>query len=79
MSDTSTPKYPLLEGILAISKLELKARYTMKDAAQIFGVTPRALLDWVAQRKLIKRDLPGHNRFLAIDLEEFLQNSKKDG
>jgi hypothetical protein len=75
-NQSQLPKYPLLEEILEILGLKLKTKYTTKDAAQIFEVTPRAILNRIESGKMIARDLPGHGRFLSIDLEEYLRNSK---
>ncbi|MGD0646446.1 MAG: helix-turn-helix domain-containing protein [Acidobacteriaceae bacterium] len=77
MADLNPRKYPLLEEFLEIQHLSLKPIYTTKDAAQVFGVTPRAVEDWIKSGKMIARDLLGHGRFLPIDLEDYLRNSKK--
>ena len=71
------PKYPLLEALLGTQGLPVKATYTMPDAAKIFGVSRRTLENWVKSGKLFYRDLPGHARFLAEDLEDFLRSSKR--
>jgi hypothetical protein len=70
-------KYPLLETILAYRGLQMRAYYTVRDAAAIFGVSVRAIQDRVKRRQLKARDLPGHGRFLPLDLEEFLNNSSR--
>ena len=73
-------RYPLLESLLAARGLSLKGIYTNTDAAKIFGVSKRTILDWLRDRKLIARDLPGRGRFLSEDLELFLQKSlRKQG
>jgi predicted DNA-binding protein (UPF0251 family) len=79
MTDPTPRKYPLLEEFLEIQNLSLKPKYTTKDAAQIFDVTPRAVQDWIKSGKMIARDLLGHGRFLPVDLENYLRNSKKHG
>lgn len=79
MSDQTHPssKYPLLEAILVVRKLTLKAIYTNRDAAKIFGVSVRTIQDWIRDQKLTCRDLPGRGRFLSEDLESFLQQSSR--
>lgn len=52
MSGSTPSKYPLLEEILEILGLKLKTKYTTKDAAQIFEVTPRAILNWIESGKM---------------------------
>lgn len=70
-------KYPLLEEILALRQMTRKPMYTVRDVAQLFGVTVRSIQSRVERRQLVRRDLPGRAKFLAVDLEEFLTNSKK--
>jgi hypothetical protein len=79
MHDSTPSKYPLLEEILSIQNLVLKPTYTTRDVAVIFNVTPRAIQQRVESGNLSARDLPGRARFLSIDLEEFLRNSRGDG
>lgn len=69
---------PLLERLLFEKKLELKGVWTCRDAAQVFGVAPRTISDWVKQGKLNARDLPGHGKFLARDLETLLQGRLRE-
>jgi hypothetical protein len=77
-NDTPKPaKFPLLETVLAHKNLVLKAFYTMHDAADIFGVTVRAIQHWVKRGRLVSRELPGRAKFLSIDLETFLGNSQQ--
>jgi hypothetical protein len=77
MSNSTTTNYPLLQEILAIKNLALQATYTVRDIAQIFGVSIRAIQQRVATGQIAARDLPGRAKFLAQDLEDFLAASKK--
>ena len=78
MQDQSQPpKYPLLEEMLALSQMTLQPTYTLRHVAQLFGVTVRSIQSRVASRQLSARDLPGRARFLPIDLEQFLRESRK--
>jgi hypothetical protein len=70
-------QYPLLEALLAQRELPLKGIWTLGDVAKIFGVSKRTIQDWIRDRGLIPRDLPGRGRFLSEDLEGFLQNSRR--
>jgi hypothetical protein len=69
-----TPKYPLLEALLAELGLTLKGRYTLREAAQILGVSVRTLEDRIRCGKLGARDLSPY-RFLSCDLENYLASS----
>ena len=76
--DTPKPaKYPLLETILAHKGLQLQGMYTVGDVATIFGVGVRAIQDRMKKGKLNSRSLPGHAKFLSLDLEDFLRNSSR--
>ena len=78
--DESTLKvvnYPLLASLLAQKGLELKVTYKVRDAAQMFDVSIRTIQDWIRDRRLPARNLPGQARFLSEDLESFLQNSAR--
>ena len=75
---TATSKYPLLEALLAARGLAMKAIYRNRDVAELFAVSVRTLQDWIRDEKLICRDLPGRGRFLSEDLENFLQQSKRE-
>ena len=77
MSDLTLEKYPLLEAVLAAKGLTVKGVWTIADVAQLFDVRNRTIFDWISDQKLAARDLPGRGRFLSIDLEEFLRNSKR--
>jgi transposase len=70
-------RYPLLEALLAEKGLRLKGTYTNRDVAKIFGVSVRAIQDRVRRGDLRPRDLPGHARYLSVDLEDFLRNSSR--
>ena len=76
MSDSERREYPLLEAILAIKNLPLRAIYTTRQVAEVFGVSPRALQNWIEQGKIVTRDLPGRARLLPSDIEDFLRNSR---
>lgn len=77
MSDETLGKYPLLEAVLSAKGLPVKGVWTIADVAQIFDVRNRTIYDWINNQKLAARDLPGRGRFLSVDLEEFLRNSKR--
>lgn len=77
MDNPELNKYPLLQEILTIKGLELKATYTTPDLAQIFDVTSRAIQNRIASGQLTSRDLPGRAKCLPQDVEAFLANSKK--
>jgi Helix-turn-helix domain len=68
---------PLLLQLLTEKGLTPLGIYTVKDAAKIFGTTPRTIQDWIRCEKLPARDLPRGGRFLSIDLELFLRGSLK--
>jgi hypothetical protein len=73
----SETNHPLLEEILAIKNLPPQPMYTIRHIASIFGVSARAIHNWIASGQLIPRDLPGRARFLNQDIEDFLQSSRK--
>jgi hypothetical protein len=70
-------KYPLLEEMVALHGMRLQATYTNRDVGELFGVSIRAIQDRVAAGQVTSRDLPGRAKFLPMDLEEFLRNSKR--
>jgi hypothetical protein len=76
---TELPKYPLLEEVLALRQMALQPMYSIRDVARLFGVTVRSIQSRIACGQLPARDLPGRGRFLSIDLEQFLRESKKRG
>ena len=77
----STPpvKYPLLEELLALRQMSLQPTFTVRDVAALFRVSVRSIQSRVASGQLASRDLPGRARFLPVDLEQFLRESKKAG
>ena len=68
-------RYPLLESLLIPKGLSFKGIYTIRDTAQIFGVSTRTIQEWVRDGKLVARELPGRGKFLSEDLEMFLHRS----
>jgi len=77
MSNSIAVRFPLLEELLGIKKLQLQATYTIRDMAQMFNVSVRSIQSRVASGQLPARDLPGRAKFLSQDLEDFLIASKK--
>jgi hypothetical protein len=73
----STVKYPLLQEILYLKGRSLQATYTIRDLAEIFSVSVRAIQTRVASGQIPSRDLPGRAKFLSEDLEMFLASSLK--
>lgn len=70
-------KYPLLEQMLEVMGMPLKATYTMKAFAELFGVTVRSAQTYVASGRLPARDLPGRARFFPSDIEQYLRDSER--
>jgi len=70
-------KYPLLETVLAYRGIPMKGSFTAQDVADIFSVTTRTIQTRIKRGGLTSRDLPGRSKFLAMDLEQFLQQSSK--
>ncbi|WP_433971942.1 helix-turn-helix domain-containing protein [Tunturiibacter lichenicola] len=77
MDPKNQPAYPLLEGLLCIKGLTLQPTYTNADVASLFGMTVRTIQSRTANGSLPSRKLIGRARFLPIDLETFLVESKK--
>jgi hypothetical protein len=78
LNDIPKPaKYPLLETVIAYKGLAMKGNFTLQDVADLFSVTTRTIQSRVKRGGLTARDLPGRSKFLAIDLEQFLQGSSK--
>lgn len=78
MSDQPyTNRFPLLEDMLALRGMKLLPTFTVRETANLFGVSPRAIQTRVASGQLPSRDLPGRAKFLPTDLEHFLQNSHR--
>jgi excisionase family DNA binding protein len=76
MSPTPTPeqRYPRLSEILQYRELHFQPMYTVTETAAIFGVNRRTVLKMIAAGRIQPRDLPGRARFLAADLEAYLNN-----
>jgi DNA-binding transcriptional MerR regulator len=66
-----------LEQILAIKNLPLEPMYTTSGFAALFGVSARAIQNWITAGQLTARNLPGRWKFFPQDLEDFLQHSRK--
>jgi predicted site-specific integrase-resolvase len=49
------------------------------EAKPLFGISARAIQNWMTGGKLTARHLPGRWRFLAEDIEDFLQTSQESG
>jgi len=73
----STVKYPLLQEILNLKGHSLQATYTVRDLAELFNVSVRAIQNRVASGQIPSRDLPGRAKFLSEDLERFFASSLK--
>jgi len=79
-NDAAKPaKYPLLETVLAYKGLPMRGTFSVQDVADLFSVTVRTIQTKVKRGGLTARDLPGRSKFLAVDLEQFLQGSSKPG
>jgi hypothetical protein len=79
-SNPNTPaKYHLLEELLALSQMTLQPTFSVCDIAKLFHVSTRSIQSRVASGQLASRDLPGRAKFLPVDIEEFLHESKKGG
>ena len=79
MANSPDHSYPLLSALLRDRSLSLLPMYTVTRTAPIFGVCSRTIRKLIAAGKLIPRDLPGRNKFLPQDLEDYLRNSRKGG
>ena len=77
-NDSEAPRFPLLEEMLRIKRMPLKAGFTNGDLARLFGVSGRAICARVQSGQLTSRNLPGRAKFLPSDVEEFLRNSKRN-
>jgi hypothetical protein len=78
-SNSEKAKYPMLEAILAIKNQPLQPMYTTVGFAELFGISARSIQNWLTNGKLTARNLPGRWRFLAEDIEDFLQASQESG
>jgi hypothetical protein len=77
-SDSPKPvRYLLLESVLASKGLQPKALYKLTDVAQLFGVSVRSIQERTKRGQLNSRNLPGHAKFLPLDIEEFIKNSSR--
>jgi hypothetical protein len=79
MSEANQPAYPLLEALLHIKGLTLQPTYTNADVASLFDASVRTIQSRAADGRLSSRKLMGRARFLPIDLETFLSESKNSG
>jgi Helix-turn-helix domain len=70
-----SPRFPLLEQLSRARGLALLPTYKIPDVALLFGVSRRTICDWIADGRLLARELPGRGRFLPQDLEHFLASS----
>lgn len=77
MTITPSYKYPLLQEILTLMGLSLRPVYTIRDLANLFKVTPRAIQNRVATGQIQSRNLPGRVKFLSEDIEAFLVGSSR--
>lgn len=68
-------KYPLLESLLEQKHLPMKGIFTYGDLAKILDAGVRTIQVWCKDGKIVARDLPARGRFLAGDVEDFLQRS----
>jgi hypothetical protein len=79
LPNNSGTTFPLLEQILAIEGLSIKSMYSVRDIAELFRVSVRAIQNRVTSGQLVPRNLPGRAKFLAQDVESFLAGSGKGG
>jgi hypothetical protein len=75
--DDEPLRFPLLEALSKLRGLPLLSAYRTRDVAALFGVSPRAISDRVADGRLQARDLPGRFRHLPQDIEQLLATSVK--
>jgi helix-turn-helix protein len=75
MSQKTQFTFPLLQTLLDARGMAPKGTYTNRDAASLFEVSVRTIQDWITDEKIVSRNLPGRGRFLAQDLEAFLEGS----
>ena|SRR5215469_14911506 len=72
----SNQRFPLLEQLLRDGGIPMKPAYKTRDLARLFDVKPRTIQEWIRDGRIKSvRDLPGHNRLLPQDIEEFLRDS----
>ena len=77
MDQANQQKYPLLEELLRLRALPLKATFTNKDIAELFETSIRTIQNLVSDGKLRNRKLPGRARFLPVDLETYIAGTVK--
>ena len=77
--NAETTDYPMLGAILAIQNRPIQPLYSGRDIAELFGVSVRAIQNWISGGLLIPRNLPGRAKFLTQDVEDFLLASRKCG
>ncbi|HWR14146.1 MAG TPA: helix-turn-helix domain-containing protein [Terriglobales bacterium] len=68
-------RFPLLETLLVHKGIAMNGTFTVRQVADLFGVSVRAIQDRVKRGQLTPRNLPGHAKFLPVDLETYLANS----
>ncbi len=77
MTNAGPIMYPLLESFLAASGIALQGSYSLRDVAELFGVSTRTVQTRVKRGELRSRNLPGRAKFLPVDLENFLSASRR--
>jgi NADPH-dependent curcumin reductase CurA len=68
-------RYPLLESLLEQKHLPMKGIFTYRDLAKLLDAGVRTIQVWCKDGKIVVRDLPARGRFLAQDVEDFLERS----
>jgi excisionase family DNA binding protein len=78
-SSNPTPeqRYPRLLELLQYRELSFQPMFTVTETATIFGVHRRTVLKMIAAGRIVPRDLPGRARFLAADLEAYLNRTQE--
>ena len=69
--------YPLLESLLEQKHLPMKGIFTYHDLAHILDAGVRTVQVWCKEKRIVVRDLPARGRFLAQDIEQFLERSAR--
>lgn len=77
MNDPQMTSYPRLEAILSMKNLPLKPIYSNRDLAEIFGVSVKTIQNRVVTGELHPRNLPGRAKYLAQDVEDYIESSLK--
>jgi hypothetical protein len=70
--------YPLLGPLVRDANLRCKSKYSLSELAQLFGVDPRTILNYVGTGRLIRTSIPGHERYLAQDLDDFIRSCRPE-